>query len=172
MNSGRTPTSPWVWIGVGCCGLPVGAFLIILVFSAILAVGTGSSSRIEQPEQSLPTASTTPSYSPGTVPTPAIPPEPARAAPQRQILPDLQVVNATTKSDEYTRYVTGTVRNNTEHTYSYVQISINLYDGSRNQVGSTMANVNNLEPGSTWNFKAIVLEDSATSFKVKEVTGF
>ena len=70
------------------------------------------------------------------------------------------------------RYIGGTIRNNTDKTYSYVQVQINLYDNSGAQVGSTLANINNLEPHATWRFKAIVLEDSAKTAKVKAITGF
>ena len=66
----------------------------------------------------------------------------------------------------------GTVKNNTKKQYKYVQVEINLYDKDGNQVGSTMSNVNNLEPGATWKFKAPVFEEKAASFKIKEVTGF
>lgn len=70
------------------------------------------------------------------------------------------------------KYVTGEVVNESAKTYSYAQVEINLYDASGAQVGSTLANVNNLAPGATWKFKAPVLEDSATKSQVKEVTGW
>jgi hypothetical protein len=86
---------------------------------------------------------------------------------------DLTVTGARFKRGEYsTRYVTGTVRNSGTKTYGYVQVSINLYDSSGRQVGSTMANVNNLEPGKSWDFEAIITEDKAAEFKVMDVTGF
>lgn len=76
-------------------------------------------------------------------------------------------------TEEYgVRYVTGTVVNQSKREYGYVQVQINLYDTTGNQVGSTMANVNNLAAGGVWKFKAVILEDDATKFKVKEVTGF
>jgi hypothetical protein len=71
-----------------------------------------------------------------------------------------------------TLYVVGKVTNNTSKTYGYVQVSINLYDESGAQVGSTLDNLNNLEPHGVWKFKAIVLEDKATRAEVKEITGF
>ena len=55
---------------------------------------------------------------------------------------------------------------------TYVQVSINLYDKNDSQVGSTLANVNNLEPGKTWNFEAPVMEQNVASYKIVEVTGF
>jgi|LFRM01.1.fsa_nt_gb uncharacterized membrane protein len=84
----------------------------------------------------------------------------------------LEVLEHSVKNDAYTRYIVGTVKNNSSREYSYVQVEINLYDDEGNQVGSTMDNTNNLEPGGTWKFKAIVLEDSATEYKIKDVSGF
>jgi hypothetical protein len=68
--------------------------------------------------------------------------------------------------------IMGTVKNNGGNTYKYVQVTINLYDSSGAQVGSTLANINNLEPGGTWKFSAPILQKDTTSYKVKEITGF
>lgn len=86
---------------------------------------------------------------------------------------DLELIDAQAVTGDYgVRSIVGTVKNNTDKEYSYVQIEINLYDDSGAQVGSTLANANNLEPGGTWKFEAVILEDNATEFKVKEITGF
>lgn len=53
--------------------------------------------------------------------------------------------------------------------YSYVQVTINLYDKDGNLIGSTLANVNNLEPGKTWKFKAIVIEDDTDSYEAVKI---
>ncbi len=71
-----------------------------------------------------------------------------------------------------TGMIVGTVVNNTDKEYSYVQIEFNLYDSDGAQVGSTFANVANLEPHGKWKFEAMVLEDSATQAKLKDITGF
>jgi hypothetical protein len=70
------------------------------------------------------------------------------------------------------RYIVGTVTNNSDKQFAYVQVQINLYDEAGNQIESTTANVNNLEPHGNWRFKALVLENNAVSAKVKEVTGY
>ena len=75
-------------------------------------------------------------------------------------------------NDNFVRYVTGTLTNNSGEKKAYVQVEINLLDKSGAVVGSTLANINNLEPGQKWKFKAVVLEKSATKFEVKNVTGF
>ena len=84
---------------------------------------------------------------------------------------DLEVLEHSVVQDGYLSYVVGKIKNNTNRTYSYVQVSINLYKGE-SQAGSTLANVNNLEPGGTWEFKAMVTNTDATSYKIVDVTGF
>jgi len=86
---------------------------------------------------------------------------------------NLELIESHIETGAYgVRYVVGQVRNNADRTYSYVQVTINLYDNSGAQVGSTLANVNNLEPGGLWKFKAVLIEDTATNYKIKEITGF
>lgn len=75
-------------------------------------------------------------------------------------------------SGEYSQEITGTIKNDTDKTFSYVQVEFNLYDDAGNQVGSTMANINNLESYGTWSFKAAVLEDNATKARLKGVEGW
>lgn len=85
----------------------------------------------------------------------------------------LEVVDFDWKVGEFgNKYLVGTVKNNSDKQYSYVQVEFNLYDESGVQVGSTFANVNNLEPYGTWKFEAIVIEDNATRAKLKGVSGF
>lgn len=88
-------------------------------------------------------------------------------------VPKLELLGYDWKRGEYgNRYIVGSVRNNTNKQYSYVQVEFNLYDESGAQVGSAMTNVNNLEPSGIWKFEAVVMEDSATKAKFKDVTGF
>ncbi len=68
--------------------------------------------------------------------------------------------------------IIGTLKNKTNREYGYVQIEFNLYDDAGNQVGSTLANVNNLEPGRSWRFEAPVLTGEATEAQVKNITSF
>lgn len=87
--------------------------------------------------------------------------------------PDLQVISTQWENGEYGNdYATGRIRNNTSSTYSYVQIEINVYDANGNQIGSTLDNVNNLEPGGTWQFRAIITDDQARRFRIKDVSGY
>lgn len=66
----------------------------------------------------------------------------------------------------------GYVNNTSSMTYKYAQIQFNLYDNEGALVGSTMTNVNNLEPGDRWKFKAMVIYRDATVAKFKSLTGF
>lgn len=77
-----------------------------------------------------------------------------------------------TKGQMGNRIVTGQVENTSGKKLGYVQVEVNLYDKQGTQVGSTLANVNNLEPGVTWKFEAPVLEDRARSAKVAGITSF
>jgi len=87
---------------------------------------------------------------------------------------DLQLVGSSSveTGDYGTKYIVGRIQNTGKKTYSYVQVTINLYDDSGAQVGSTLDNINNLEPGGIWKFKAMWLEDDATKYKIKEITGW
>lgn len=85
----------------------------------------------------------------------------------------LEILDWDWKKGEFgIRTIQGTIRNNTSKKYSYLQITINLYDSSDNQVGNTLANICDLEPHGTWQFEAIVLEDSAVSAKITDLSGF
>ena len=70
------------------------------------------------------------------------------------------------------RYVTGIVTNESSSPYSFVSISVNLYDLDDNQVGSTLDNISNLAAGGTWKWRAVVLEDDARRARVTELSGF
>ena len=90
---------------------------------------------------------------------------------ETQLVPDLELLDYDSTNDGYFAYVTGHVRNNTDRTYSYVQVSVNLYNGE-SLVGTTLDNVNNLGPGETWEFSALVAEDNVTSYRITDVSGF
>jgi hypothetical protein len=86
---------------------------------------------------------------------------------------DLELLDWKWERGDYDiRYLVGRVKNNSSRDYSYVQISINLYDKGKALVGSTMTNVNDLGSGEIWKFKAMVSEDSAYTAKLKSLTGF
>ena len=57
--------------------------------------------------------------------------------------------------------ITGVVKNNTNKTYDYLQISFTLYDANDNVVDTAFTNINNVKPGQTWKFEAMYFEESA-----------
>jgi hypothetical protein len=93
------------------------------------------------------------------------------AIPTSQPKPTFEVIDIKGTTDSNGGTITGTVRNNSTKQYGYVQIEINLYDNTGAQVGSTLANVNNLEAGGTWKFEAVTFT-KFTKYKVKDITGF
>lgn len=79
-------------------------------------------------------------------------------------------------SDEYgfAYYIEGTVRNRTSKTYSYVQVTFNVYDESGSILGSCWDNINNLEANGTWKIKAMCSGDAKAvkSYKLMEFTSW
>lgn len=83
----------------------------------------------------------------------------------------------TGSSDQYGMSYTieGSIQNNTDKQYSYVQVTFNLYDSDGAQIGTALANINNLEANGLWKFKAIgSLGDgkSVANYKLMEITGW
>ena len=87
----------------------------------------------------------------------------------------LELVDSKGYDDGYSSYyVEGTIKNNSSEKYSYAQVTFTLYDESGAQIGTAMDNINDLEPGGTWKFKAICLAPSGNvaSYKLSEITGW
>ena len=77
-------------------------------------------------------------------------------------------------SNPYYAYITGTLTNNTEDEKSYIQVSYNLYDADGAQIGTALANTNNLKAGGTWKFEAISTVEPAkvATWERADVSGF
>lgn len=72
-----------------------------------------------------------------------------------------------------TTYIQGEIKNNTAKTYSYVQVTFNLYDANGAQIGTAMDNINNLESNGTWKYKALgYVTENVASYKFVEITGW
>jgi len=71
-------------------------------------------------------------------------------------------------------YIEGTIKNNTDKTYSYLQVTYNVYDSEGNNLGTCLANNNNVEANDTWKFKAICSGETKniSSYKLAEITGW
>lgn len=72
-----------------------------------------------------------------------------------------------------TTYIEGEIKNNTDKSYSYVQVTFNLYDDNGAQLGTAVDNINNLEPNATWKYKALgLVTEKVSSYKLVEITGW
>ena len=137
-------------------------FIALFIGIILAALGGGG-------EEGTTSPTSAPSATPASSETPKATPAPQQQ-PERK--PDLEILEVSSEADQYTRYVVGKLRNNTDRTFNYVQVEISLYDDEGNVVGTTFDNVTNLEPGQVWKFKAIILEDSAKRFKVSDISWF
>jgi len=93
----------------------------------------------------------------------------------------LEIVNGvdgiTVEQDTFSLYFSGIIQNNTNRTYSYVQIEISLYDADGALLGTALDNVNNLEANGKWKFKAMSFLTSdqlaeVSTWKVTDITGW
>lgn len=85
--------------------------------------------------------------------------------------PDLELLDYEAVGTDIGGEITGTIRNNTAKRYNYAQATFVLLDNDGNQVGSALANVNGLEAGRTWKFKAVAFTDF-DRFKLDQITGY
>ncbi len=86
---------------------------------------------------------------------------------------DVELVDYEIESRTFgTRYIVGTVKNNSNHEYSYLQIEFNLYDSNGVLVGNALDSIDNLKPNEIWRFEALIFEDEATRVEVEDITGF
>ena len=75
----------------------------------------------------------------------------------------------------YTVTIEGTAKNTSSRNYSYVQIEFVVYDVNGNNLGTALANINNLGSGDTWSFEAMLLSFPSTrpgSYKLVEITAY
>lgn len=83
--------------------------------------------------------------------------------------PDFSVSDLDVMWEGYFGYITGTVKNNTNHAYRYAEININVYDESGAQIATPMSNTENLQAGGTWKFKAPIIPRPTGPFTYKVV---
>ena len=85
---------------------------------------------------------------------------------------DLELVYHQPLNINFFKYVAGTIRNNTNRTYEYVQVQINVYANKGELMGATSASTVNLKPGAEWEFQAPILEQGEFSYKFTSITGY
>lgn len=72
-------------------------------------------------------------------------------------------------------YIEGTVKNNKDKDYSYVEIEFVCYDAEGNNIGTALDNTNNLLANQTWKYKASFMgtdEEQVDHCDYHEVTGY
>ena len=75
----------------------------------------------------------------------------------------------------YTVYVKGTAKNIGGKNYSYASVEFSIYDANNYNLGTAIANINNLADGDTWQFSAMLIGDATTeptTFKLVKITAF
>lgn len=96
--------------------------------------------------------------------------EAAEAQARQEALNNLKV-DFDWRSEEYSRYLVGTVVNESDRVIHNVAVKFTLTDEDKNLVGDAADYVDSIAPGQTWSFEAYVFEDRAVYARLSEVTG-
>jgi hypothetical protein len=127
---------------------PILTAVIVLVVLAVVGVGEGGSSKYNQTGVLTESSSSTSTTE-----------------------QDLELLEHKLTKEDYITKVTGKIRNNTNKTFRYAQVEINLYDKDNVLLDSTLANINNFEGGTVWKFEAVVIKSGhVASYKIKDIT--
>ena len=86
--------------------------------------------------------------------------------------PDLELLESSGSSNDFSTSNTGRIRNNTSQKYTYVQVLFNVFDSNQNRVGTALSNINNLGPGEVWKFKAIYFGTGGERFNLNKIEGY
>lgn len=75
----------------------------------------------------------------------------------------------------YSASITGVATNTSGRNLSYASIEFSVYDSNGNNLGTALANINNLGKGDTWRFEATLLDFPKTrpaSYKLVEIIAY
>lgn len=73
----------------------------------------------------------------------------------------------------YSAKITGVAKNATRHNYAYASVEFSVYDSAGNNLGTAIANINNLASGDSWSFEANLFSfpnTRPTSYKLVDIT--
>ncbi len=86
----------------------------------------------------------------------------------------VEVTSAAPDDYNFAYYIEGSIKNNMDKDYDYVQVTFTTYDADGNTLGTCLDNNSGLEANGTWKFKAICLDsvEQISSYKLKEITGW
>jgi len=62
--------------------------------------------------------------------------------------------------------ISGTARNTSDKTLTYVEIDFALYDAKGERIGTTTTNTTNIQPNSSWNFEAYVTMQNVSKAEI------
>ena len=82
-------------------------------------------------------------------------------------------VNSFYDDDTNSFYVNGIFKNNSEKTYYNISLTYTIYDLDGNVLGNAYANLDRINPGETWKFKATYFDVDSTdavSYKLIDVS--
>ncbi len=91
---------------------------------------------------------------------------------------DISNVSMSVEYNEYLGYsavIKGTAKNTSSRNYSYASVEFSVYDASGNNLGTALANINNLGSGDTWRFEASLFSfpsSRPTTYKLVEITAW
>lgn len=95
-------------------------------------------------------------------------PAPTRVHEDKLVLGDW----ALQRGDYGNYYIVGIVKNNSSQHFKYAQISFITYNGKGEQIGTSWANISDLEPRGTWKFKAHLTNEEVNTVKFSKITAF
>lgn len=75
----------------------------------------------------------------------------------------------------YSATITGVAKNTSGQNLSYASVEFSVYDANGNNLGSALANINNLGNGDSWRFEAMLMSfpsSRPTKYKLVEITGY
>lgn len=86
----------------------------------------------------------------------------------------LEVTSAAPDDYNFAYYIEGSIKNNMDKDYDYVQVEFTTYDADGNTLGTCLDNNSGLEANGTWKFKAMCTDnvEQIASYKLKEITGW
>lgn len=148
-------------------GLAVAALVVNLVAAGIvLATQSAMSSAIDEATSGIVSTDDVSARPQGET-------EPAGAA-DASDEPSYAIADVEMTGNDYSVTISGTFTNNSDQEVSYVQLTYRLLDADGNQLGTALANTNNLAAGGAWKFEATGFEplSSVASFELADVTGF
>ena len=155
----------WFWV------------IIVVVVVAIAggAAGSGNGgSNTAQPQDAVSADSAASSES-GSANGDSAAPSDSNADDSAQADSDYTITDETFVDNGYGSYsITGTFTNATGRELSYVQVTYRMLDADGAQIGTALANTNNLPDGSAWKFDAMYFDSDVApaSYKFVEVTYF